>query len=229
VETKASATYIRISPRKARLVVDTIRGRDIYAAQQILDFSDRAAARVVSKVLRSAVANAENNSGLAPDTLFVSRAFVDEGPTLKRFRPRAMGRATRINKRTCHITVVLDEKEPEKVAPKRRRLRKAVTGRGKAAAKPEVPEDKEQAKEPEAAEQKTATAKAKKPAGKAPAKKAAAKKAPAKRAPAAKAKTAKAAKPTTAQKKKPAETGKAKGPGSKEDQKSPPSEEKSED
>ncbi|MHB8894803.1 MAG: 50S ribosomal protein L22 [Candidatus Geothermincolia bacterium] len=127
MESKAVARYIRISPRKARLVVDTIRGRDLDEAQQILDFSDRAAARVVSKVLRSAAANAENNNGLSPDSLFVSRAFVDEGPTLKRFRPRAMGRATRINKRTCHITVILDEREPEKVSPKKRRIRKAAT------------------------------------------------------------------------------------------------------
>ncbi len=126
VETKAVARYIRISPRKARLVIDTIRGRDLDEAEQILDFSDRAAARVVSKVLRSAAANAENNNGLSPETLFVSKAFVDEGPTLKRFRPRAMGRATRINKRTCHITVILDEREPDKVKPKRRRIRQAA-------------------------------------------------------------------------------------------------------
>lgn len=127
VETKAVARYIRISPRKARLVVDTIRGKDLDDAQQILDFSDRAAARVVSKVLRSAAANAENNNGLDPESLFVSRVFVDEGPTLKRFIPRAHGRATRINKRTCHITVILDEREPEKVSPKKRRLRKAAS------------------------------------------------------------------------------------------------------
>jgi large subunit ribosomal protein L22 len=133
VETVARARYIRISARKARLVIDMIRGRDLDDAQQILDFSDRGAARVISKVLRSAAANAENNNGLAPEALFVSRAFVDEGPTLKRFRPRAMGRATRINKRTCHITIVLDEREPDKAEPKRRRLRRGA-GKDKEAA-----------------------------------------------------------------------------------------------
>ena len=123
METKASARYIRVSPQKARLVVDLIRGKDVADAQQILDFSPRGAARVVSKILSSAVANAEHNNGLSADNLFVSRAFVDEGPTLKRFRPRAMGRATRINKRTSHITLILDEREPTGEA-KRRRFRR---------------------------------------------------------------------------------------------------------
>lgn len=202
METRASARYIRISARKARLVVDTIRGRDIEAARQILDFSDKAAARVVSKVLHSAVANAENNNGLAPDDLYVAKVYVDEGPTLKRFRPRAMGRATRINKRTCHITLILDEKEPEKVAPKRGRLRKAVTGRGKAAPAGEKATEekvkageKEPAEEPaegetEKAPEKTKAAKpaaGKKPAGKKPAgKKPAGKKPAAAKKPAAK-------------------------------------------
>lgn len=135
METKASAKYIRVSARKARLVVDLIRGKDVADAQQILEYSPKAAARVVSKVLNSAIANAEHNNGLNPDELFVSRAFVDEGPTLKRFRPRAMGRATRINKRTSHITLVLDEREPRGEA-KRRRFRRP--GRKKAATEPEV-------------------------------------------------------------------------------------------
>ena len=135
METKASAKYIRVSARKARLVVDLIRGRDVADAQQILEYSPKAAARVVSKVLNSAIANAEHNNGLNPDELFVSRAFVDEGPTLKRFRPRAMGRATRINKRTSHITLVLDEREPRGEA-KRRRFRRS--SRKKAATEPEV-------------------------------------------------------------------------------------------
>jgi len=124
VETKASAKYIRISARKARLVVDLIRGKDVAEAQQILDYSDKAAARVVSKILNSAIANAEHNNGLNPDELFVSRGFVDEGPTLKRFRPRAMGRATRINKRTSHITLVLDEREPSAEGKRRRFIRR---------------------------------------------------------------------------------------------------------
>jgi len=135
LETKASAKYIRVSARKARLVVDLIRGKDVAHAQQILEYSPKAAARVVSKVLNSAIANAEHNNGLNPDELFVSRAFVDEGPTLKRFRPRAMGRATRINKRTSHITLVLDEREPRGEA-KRRRFRRP--SRKKAATEPEV-------------------------------------------------------------------------------------------
>lgn len=123
METKASAKYVRISPRKARLVVDLIRGKDVGEAQQILDYSDKAAARVIGKVLNAAIANAEHNNNLDADDLFVSRAFVDEGPTLKRFRPRALGRATRINKRTSHITLVLDEREPRPEA-KRRRFRR---------------------------------------------------------------------------------------------------------
>ena len=125
METKASAKYVRVSAQKARLVVDLIRGRDVADAQQMLDYSPKAAARVVSKILNSAIANAEHNNGLDPDDLFVSKAYVDEGPTLKRFRPRALGRATRINKRTSHITLVLDEREPRPEA-KRRRLRRRV-------------------------------------------------------------------------------------------------------
>ncbi len=140
METKASAKYIRVSARKARLVVDLIRGKDIAEAQQILDFSDKAAARVVLKILNSAIANAEHNNGLSTDDLFVSRAYVDEGPTLKRFRPRAMGRATRINKRTSHITVVLDERE-QRAEGKRRRLPRLPRRPRKAApdAEPEAP------------------------------------------------------------------------------------------
>jgi large subunit ribosomal protein L22 len=121
METRASAKYIRVSPQKARLVVDLVRGKDVADAQQILDYSPKAAARIVSKILSSAIANAEHNNGLNPDVLYVAGAYVDEGPTLKRFRPRAMGRATRINKRTSHITLVLDERESRPGA-KRRRL-----------------------------------------------------------------------------------------------------------
>jgi len=149
VETKASAKYIRMSARKARLVVDLVRGKDVAEAQQILDYSPRAAAREVSKILNSAIANAEHNNGLDADELFVSKAYVDEGPTLKRFRPRAMGRATRINKRTCHITLVLDEREP-RAEGKRRRLRRRVKPK---AAEPEVmAEELEEEEMPEAEE-----------------------------------------------------------------------------
>ena len=193
MESKAVAKYIRISARKARLVVDTIRGRDLDEAQQILDFSDRAAARVVAKVLRSAAANAENNNGLSPEGLYVSKVFVDEGPTLKRFRPRAMGRATRINKRTCHITVILDEREPEKVTPKKRRIRKAATAardavRGKGAEKEEGEEVEEVEEAPETTKKPAAKKAAARPAAKKPAaKKPAAKKPAAKKAAPAKA------------------------------------------
>jgi len=135
VETKASAKYIRISARKMRLVVDLVRDKDVAEAQQILDYSPRAAARVVSKVLNSAIANAEHNNGLDADDLFVARVFVDEGPTLKRFRPRALGRATRINKRTSHITLILDEREPRPEA-KRRRLRRKPKPKAAEAAEP---------------------------------------------------------------------------------------------
>jgi len=119
VEIRATARYVRVSSRKVRLVTDLIKGRDLTEARQILEYSPRAAARIVLKVLSSATANAENNNKLSPESLFVTRAYVDEGPTLKRFRPRALGRATPINKRTSHITVVLDEKMPEREVTRR--------------------------------------------------------------------------------------------------------------
>jgi large subunit ribosomal protein L22 len=106
-EVKAQARYVRTGPRKAQLVVEQIRGRTVPEARTILAFTTRAAARDVRLVLDSAVANAESNHGLLGDELVVSAAFVGEGPTLKRWRPRARGRASRINKRTCHITIML--------------------------------------------------------------------------------------------------------------------------
>jgi large subunit ribosomal protein L22 len=111
MEAKAIARYVRVSPRKARLVVDLIRGKSIGDAQAILKFSPRAAAETVEKVLNSAVANAERNLHVRPEQLFVGATFVDEGPTLKRVQPRAHGRAFRINKRTSHITVVVKQRE----------------------------------------------------------------------------------------------------------------------
>jgi large subunit ribosomal protein L22 len=99
------AEWVRTSPRKARLVVEHIRGRSVPEARTVLAFTTRAAARDVEKVLRSAIANAEANHGLVGDDLYVSAAYVDEGPTLKRWRARARGRAARIHKPTCHITV----------------------------------------------------------------------------------------------------------------------------
>lgn len=106
-EVRAVAKWVRVSPRKARLVVDNIRGRTVPEARTVLAFTDRAAAREIDKVLRSAVANAEANHGLAGDELVVSAAFVDEGLTIKRWRPQARGRAHPIRKRTCHITIKL--------------------------------------------------------------------------------------------------------------------------
>jgi large subunit ribosomal protein L22 len=105
---RAVAKYLRFSAQKGRLVVDQIRGKRVLEAATALAYSDRDAAREVMKVLKSAVANAENNHGMRADELYVSAAFVDEGPTFKRFKPRARGRADRINKRTCHVTVIVD-------------------------------------------------------------------------------------------------------------------------
>jgi large subunit ribosomal protein L22 len=126
VEVRAQAKWVRTSPRKARLVVEHIRGRSVPEARTVLAFTTRAAARDVENVLRSAVANAEANHGLIGDDLYVSAAYVDEGPTLKRWRPRARGRAARIRKHTCHITVKLAP-IPEPAAPTRRQARAAST------------------------------------------------------------------------------------------------------
>ncbi|MGH3752128.1 MAG: 50S ribosomal protein L22 [Pseudonocardiaceae bacterium] len=109
----ARARYVRVTPMKARRVVELIRGRSAREALAVLKFTPQAASGPVSKVLASAMANAENNLAIDPDTLVVARAFVDEGPTLKRFRPRAQGRAYRIRKRTSHITVEV-ESVPER-------------------------------------------------------------------------------------------------------------------
>jgi large subunit ribosomal protein L22 len=106
-EVRAEARYVRAAPRKAQLVIDQIRGRSVPEARTILAFMTRDAARDVAKVLHSAAANAEANHGLDSDELVVSVAFVGEGPTLKRWRPRARGRVGRIHKRTCHITLGL--------------------------------------------------------------------------------------------------------------------------
>ena len=106
-EAIATAKFIRISPTKARQVVDLIRGRHVDDARRVLRFTERGPSPTVAKVLESAIANAEHNRELPADELIVTRAWVDEGPTLRRFRPRAMGRATRIRKRTCHISVVV--------------------------------------------------------------------------------------------------------------------------
>jgi ribosomal protein L22 len=108
-EVQAQAKWVRSSARKARLVTDLIRGRSVPEARTILAFSSRAVARDVEKVLHSAVSNAEANHELVGDNMFVSAAYADEGPTMKRWRARARGRVARIRKRTCHITVKLQE------------------------------------------------------------------------------------------------------------------------
>jgi large subunit ribosomal protein L22 len=105
---RAVARHVRISPMKARRVVNLVRGLPAKEALTVLKFAPQAASEPVYKVLASAIANAENNERLDPDSLLVSEAYVDEGPTLKRFRPRAQGRAYRIRKRTCHITIVVE-------------------------------------------------------------------------------------------------------------------------
>ena len=103
----ATAKYVRMAPRKVRLVVDQIRNKSVSQALELLQFAEVAAAVPVEKVLRSAVANAENNNNLRANNLYIAEAYVDEGPTLKRIRPRAKGSASRINKRTSHITIVV--------------------------------------------------------------------------------------------------------------------------
>ena len=111
MEAKATAKHVRISPRKARRVVDMIRGRHVEEARRILRFSPLGATGTVEKVLNSAVNNAERTPGVIPENLYVAAAMVDEGPTLKRFRPRAYGRAGSIRKRTSHITLVVKSLE----------------------------------------------------------------------------------------------------------------------
>lgn len=111
MQAKAVAKQVRIAPRKVRLVVDLIRGKQVGEAVAILRHTPKAASPVVEKLLNSAIANAEHNYDMEPNNLVISEVFVDEGVTLKRFRPRAMGRASRINKRTSHITLVVTEKK----------------------------------------------------------------------------------------------------------------------
>ena len=105
----ATAKYVRISPRKVKIVIDLIRGKSVREAEAILQYTPKAATEPVMKVLKSALANAENNLELNGDDLIVAEVFANQGPTLMRFRPRAHGRASRIRKRTSHITVILDQ------------------------------------------------------------------------------------------------------------------------
>ena len=111
MEAKAVAKFVRIAPRKARVVMDLIRGKDVAEAFAILKFTPKAGAPIINKVLKSAVANAENNFDMNVDRLYVSTAFVDQGPTMKRIHPRSRGQAFKILKRTSHITVIVEERE----------------------------------------------------------------------------------------------------------------------
>jgi large subunit ribosomal protein L22 len=111
VAVRAQAKYVRMSPRKVREVVDLIRGKSVVDARTTLVFANRSASGIVAKVLNSAVANAENNNSLSVDDLYVKEAYVDEGPTLKRWKFRAMGRVNRIRKRSSHITIAVDERK----------------------------------------------------------------------------------------------------------------------
>jgi large subunit ribosomal protein L22 len=115
-EVRAEAKWVRMSPRKARLVAEHIRGRSVPEARAVLAFTSREAARALEKVLQSAVSNAEANHGIAEDRLYIKAAYVDGGPVMKRWRARARGRVARIRKRTCHITVRLAERPQAAVA-----------------------------------------------------------------------------------------------------------------
>jgi large subunit ribosomal protein L22 len=109
MEARAVARYVKISPQKAGLIMDEVRGKKVDEALRALSFSPKKGARLLKKLINSAVANAEANKDIDVDTLFIKRIFADQGPVMKRFRPRAMGRATGIRKRTSHLTVILDE------------------------------------------------------------------------------------------------------------------------
>ncbi len=111
MEAKAQARFVRVAPRKARIVIDEVRGKSAVAAREILMFTNRAIAEDVLKVLNSAIANAEHQYHVRAEQLYVKAAFVDEGPTMKRIRPRAKGSASRINKRMSHITIIVATRE----------------------------------------------------------------------------------------------------------------------
>ena len=154
-EVRAEAKYVRVSARKARLVTEHIRGRSVPEARTVLAFTERAVAKEIEKVLHSAVSNAEANHGMIGDELFVSTVYVDEGPTIKRWRARARGRVARINKRTCHITIKvapLENVKPAVTAPAAEEAAPTKTPRKRAAAA------KTPAKKPTTRKKKEATA-----------------------------------------------------------------------
>ena len=128
--TRAQLRYLRVSAYKAREVLDLIRGLHVDDADGVLEFTDRAVATEIRKVLASAVANAEHNDEIDPNDLYVSACYADEGPTLKRWRPRARGRATRIRKRTCHITIIVSRMDADQLEKRRARAAAAVSRGG---------------------------------------------------------------------------------------------------
>ena len=198
----AKARFVRVSPTKARRVINLVRGKSVAEALDILRWAPQAASLPVAKVIASAAANAQNNNGLDPATLVVASVYADDGPTAKRIRPRAQGRAFRIRRRTSHITVVVESRPTKDArgsqsasAARARRAQASKAAAGKAPAKKataeKAPAKKAAAeKAPQEGAAKKATAE-KATAEKAPAKKAAAEKAPAKKAPAKKASAAK--------------------------------------
>ena len=185
---RATARYVRMTPMKVRRVVDLIRGMEAREALSVLEFAPQAASEPVAKVLASAVANAEHNQQLDADTLVVAVAYVDEGPTLKRFRPRAQGRAFRINKRTSHITIEVEsvaaapakkapaKSAPAKAAPAKKAAKAAPAKKAPAKAAKDTATDDTPAKATKAAKAARAAEETPaKPAGDAPAKDAPAK------------------------------------------------------
>ncbi len=133
--TRAQVRYLRMSPSKVRVVLDLIRGKHVTEAAEILAYSERLAAREVTKVLRSAVANAAHNDEIPVQELYVSACYADEGPTLKRFRPRARGRAGRIAKRTCHMTIVVSRLSDDELDEMRSRAARSGATRDESAAR----------------------------------------------------------------------------------------------
>jgi large subunit ribosomal protein L22 len=146
---RAVARHVRISPNKARRVVNLVRGLPAREAMTVLQFAPQAASVQVQKVLASAMANAENNERLDPDALLVSEAYVDEGPTLKRFRPRAQGRAYRIRKRTCHITIAVEAVQVTAPARKSAPAKKAAAAKQATPAKKAAPAESQNSTEGE--------------------------------------------------------------------------------
>jgi len=201
--TRAVLRHCQMSGYKAREVLDLVRGLDYTRAVELLDHSDRGAAPVVAKLLRSAASNAEHNDGQFPEELYIASCFVDEGPTLKRFRPRARGRASRIRKRTCHVTIILARMPEAQIARLKarsaaqnadRRARRVAGARRRALALEAIPAGEESAvvtgegaKESEENEERVPRGRETAPAKRTPAKKAPAKRPPAKAAPAKKA------------------------------------------